>query len=157
MLCSSLNYNSPTPLCSFQCKNMSAPHKSSVYYPNTKNVCGSQYFFQLDAARNILYVNTYRIGSAQMYLLNLTIPDGALVKPVRIWPTFPYVDNLQFFLDSQPNPDWDPLGLRLVFYLRSNTPYVYTTNGTLVFRGPALNALNDGLGFYDSSFHWTRD
>jgi hypothetical protein len=130
-------------------------HNTSKFYPDKSSICGSQYGMQYDGKNNLLYVYSYRIGSSQMFLVNLTIPSGALVHPVRIWPSMPYLSNLQFFIDPRPSPVWDPTGFRVVFYIQGTVPWVYSTNGTLIFRGPPLNNLNDGVGFYDASFNWS--
>eukprot|EP00048_Salpingoeca_helianthica_P023278 m.23386 g.23386 ORF g.23386 m.23386 type:complete len:749 (+) comp8494_c0_seq1:281-2527(+) len=152
----SLNYNSQTPLCSFQCNWVTGNHSSWTYYPDTKSVCASQYAFQLDPTQNMLYILSFGLTGSRMYQVNLTIDRGSLVHPVPIWSGLPYIDSHQFFLSTQPSATWDPTGYKLVFFLSSNTPYVRTTNNTLIFRGPQLNTFAFGNGFYDDSFNWAQ-
>jgi hypothetical protein len=153
----SIQYSSSTPLCSFRYNSVTGNHTSRAFYPDRTAVCGQLYSLQYDEPENMLYVLSFPLVGSSLFRINLTIDPGSLVHPELIWAKPPYIESHQFFLNNQPNPVWDPTGLKLIFFLSSNTPYVRTTNNSLVFRGPQLSSFGVSDGFYDDTFLWRKN
>eukprot|EP00047_Mylnosiga_fluctuans_P017880 m.65117 g.65117 ORF g.65117 m.65117 type:complete len:742 (-) comp7307_c0_seq1:205-2430(-) len=152
----SLSYSSDRPLCSFAGTSMTAKKTDIGWFPTNMNMCGDYYYFQYQPNGTLLYVLSAPLYShAGMYTFNVSQVEGGMLAAVAIWPNLPTpFDNNQFYLSTQPSKEWDSTGFKLIYFIKGGTPWVYTTNNTLVFRGRSLPVPDDGTGIFDDSFAW---